>query len=59
VWPGVLLERIVDGLKNAHADICLESRAGRNENNAAAYSVVPLEVSPFGLPATVTSIRPP
>ena len=36
VRADVVLARIVDGLKDAHAVICLESRAGRNENNATA-----------------------
>jgi len=36
VRADVFLARIVDGLKDAHAVICLESRAGRNQNNATA-----------------------
>src|SRR6185437_2431802 len=52
--------RIFTRMSKAHAGICLEPRARRNHRQQRnGYSVVPLEVSPFGRPAMVTSMLPP
>ena len=60
VRADVFLARIVDGLKDAHAVICLESRAGRNgRNNATAIPWFRSRSAPSACPATVTSMPPP
>ena len=56
VRPDVLFTRTLDRLGDVHTGICLESRGRRNgRNQRNCYSVVPLDVRPFGLPAIVTS----
>ena len=60
VRPNIFFARILDRLDDVHAGISLESRETRNgRNQRERYSVVPLDVSPFGLPATVTNNPPP
>ena len=64
VRPDVLFERAVDGLDDGHGRclreiICQFAAARNGRNNAGADYSVPLEVSPLGRPATVTSMPPP
>ena len=60
VRPNLLFARTVDRLDDVHVGISLESRKRRNGGDQRErYSVAPLDVSPFGLPAIVTNKPPP
>ena len=56
VRPDVFFQRAVDGLNHRHGGTLMTGIAGASGRSRPI--VMPLDVSPFGRPATVTSMPP-